>query len=221
LYYSCAALMQRRAGFTRPFFVHVLSCRTLTRYTKMVTRIDEDDSLFPCLTDCRRSHAGFGPRPFTNVSIANGGTLISNTRVDKNCKAGRQVVRNPPCRHHLHPEPSPLALLPTRRLQVFRGCKKIRRRRVIPIVGIFSIRNWPVNSATLNRRKDLGEQEALRGSPERMAPYRDRVAQHERNIQAIQKELKQFALVISRKSLVVSEVRGRQRRPLFLLTATD
>jgi hypothetical protein len=38
-------------------------------------------------------------------------------------------------------------------------------------------------------RKDLGEQEALRGSPERMAPYRDRVAQHERNIQAIQKEL--------------------------------
>ena len=38
-------------------------------------------------------------------------------------------------------------------------------------------------------RKDLAEQEALRGSPERLAPYRDRVGQHERNIQAIQKEL--------------------------------
>ena len=40
-------------------------------------------------------------------------------------------------------------------------------------------------------RKELAEQEAVRGgnSAERTAPYRDRVAVHERNLQAIQKEL--------------------------------
>jgi hypothetical protein len=42
-------------------------------------------------------------------------------------------------------------------------------------------------------RKDLAEQEAVRpgaaDSRDRVAPYKDRVAQHERNIQAIQKEL--------------------------------
>jgi len=38
--------------------------------------------------------------------------------------------------------------------------------------------------------KELAEQEAAKGGPsDRTAPYRDRVGQHERNIQAIQKEL--------------------------------
>lgn len=38
-------------------------------------------------------------------------------------------------------------------------------------------------------RKDLSEQQAAGASGDRVAPYRDRVGQHERNIQAIQKEL--------------------------------
>lgn len=39
-------------------------------------------------------------------------------------------------------------------------------------------------------RRDLAELEAQRGvSPDRLAPYRERVGQHERNIQAIQKEM--------------------------------
>ncbi len=39
-------------------------------------------------------------------------------------------------------------------------------------------------------KKDLAEQEAIRGAPnDRVVPYRERVGQHERNIQAIQKEL--------------------------------
>lgn len=38
-------------------------------------------------------------------------------------------------------------------------------------------------------RKDLSELQAAGSSNDRLAPYRDRVGQHERNIQAIQKEL--------------------------------
>ena len=38
-------------------------------------------------------------------------------------------------------------------------------------------------------RKELAEQEAARATPDRLAPYRERVGQHERNIQALQKEL--------------------------------
>ncbi len=38
-------------------------------------------------------------------------------------------------------------------------------------------------------KKELAEQEAQHASSDRVAPYRDRVGQHERNIRAIQKEL--------------------------------
>lgn len=40
-------------------------------------------------------------------------------------------------------------------------------------------------------RRDLAEQEAVRPAApaERLLPYRDRIGQHERNLQAIQKEL--------------------------------
>ena len=39
-------------------------------------------------------------------------------------------------------------------------------------------------------KKDLAEQESQRGgSADRLVPYRERVGQHERNIQAIQREL--------------------------------
>ena len=38
-------------------------------------------------------------------------------------------------------------------------------------------------------RKELAAQDAAHAGAERTAPYRDRIAQHERNLQALQKEL--------------------------------
>ena len=119
---------------------------------------------------------------------ANGGTLISNTRVDKNCKA---VVSGP---ESSMPPPPPRAKpvgasanpSPAGFPRVQEDTQRARdtdRRHILDQELAGEQRNLE------QARKDLGEQEALRGSPERMAPYRDRVAQHERNIQAIQKEL--------------------------------
>ena len=120
---------------------------------------------------------------------ANGGTLISNTRVDKNCKA---VVSGP--ESSMSPPPPPRAKSvgasanpsPAGFPRVQEDTQRARdtdRRHILDQELAGEQRNLE------QARKDLGEQEALRGSPERMAPYRDRVAQHERNIQAIQKEL--------------------------------
>ena len=120
---------------------------------------------------------------------ANGGTLISNTRVDKNCKA---VVSGP--ESSMSPPPPPRAKSvgasanpsPAGFPRVQEDTQRARdtdRRHILDQELAGEQRNLE------QARKDLSEQEALRGSPERMAPYRDRVAQHERNIQAIQKEL--------------------------------
>jgi hypothetical protein len=117
---------------------------------------------------------------------ANGGTLISNARVDKNCKA---VVSSPettvpapkarPAGAAANPTP---ATFP----RVAEDTQKARdgdRRHILDQELAGEQRNLE------QARKDLAEQEALRATPDRLAPYRDRVGQHERNIQAIQKEL--------------------------------
>lgn len=117
---------------------------------------------------------------------ANGGTLISNARVDKNCKA---VVSSPettvpapkarPAGAAANPTP---ATFP----RVAEDTQKARdgdRRHILDQEMAGEQRNLE------QARKDLAEQEALRATPDRLAPYRDRVGQHERNIQAIQKEL--------------------------------
>lgn len=118
---------------------------------------------------------------------ANGGTLISNTRVDKNCKA---VVSGP--ESSMPPPPKAKTVgassnpTPAGFPRVQEDTQKARdtdRRHILDQELAGEQRNLE------QARKDLAEQEALRGSPDRMAPYRDRVAQHERNIQAIQKEL--------------------------------
>lgn len=118
---------------------------------------------------------------------ANGGTLISNSRVDKNCKA---VVSGPESSMPPPPRAKPVGASanpsPAGFPRVQEDTQKARdtdRRHILDQELAGEQRNLE------QARKDLGEQEALRGSPERMAPYRDRVAQHERNIQAIQKEL--------------------------------
>jgi len=119
---------------------------------------------------------------------ANGGTLISNARVDKNCKA---VVSSP---ETTPPPPPPKAKpsgasanpTPAGFPRVQEDTQKARdgdRRLILEQELAGEQRNLE------QAKKDLSEQEALRGPADRLAPYRDRVGQHERNIQAIQKEL--------------------------------
>lgn len=117
---------------------------------------------------------------------ANGGTLISNTRVDKNCKA---VVSSPettlPAPKARAPgaaaNPSPAGFP-----RVQEDTQKARdgdRRHILE-------QELAGEQRSLEQaRKDFSEQEALRGPADRLVPYRERVGQHERNIQAIQKEL--------------------------------
>jgi hypothetical protein len=119
---------------------------------------------------------------------ANGGTLIANSRVDKNCKA---IVSGP---ESSMPPPSPRARpvgaaanpTPAGFPRVQEDAQKARdndRQHILE-------QELAGEQRSLEQaRRDLSEQEALRVSPDRLAPYRDRVAQHERNIQAIQREL--------------------------------
>jgi hypothetical protein len=125
---------------------------------------------------------------------ANGGILISNTRVDKNCKP---VVSGPessmpapkPKQPGAAANPSP-ASFP----KVQEDTQKARdtdRRRILEQEFSGEQRNLE------QAKKDLAEQESIRNGDERnyqktldrVQPYKDRVAQHERNIQQIQREL--------------------------------
>jgi hypothetical protein len=117
---------------------------------------------------------------------ANGGTTYSSSRLDKNCKAISSGPENAlPAPKAKQPgaaaNPTPSSFP-----RVQEDTQKARdgdRRHILDQELAGEQRNLE------QARKDLAEQEATRGSPERMAPYRDRVAQHERNIQAIQREL--------------------------------
>lgn len=125
---------------------------------------------------------------------ASGGTLISNTRVDKNCKA---VVSGPDSSLPApKARPSGAAANPTPAgfPRVQDDAQKSRdtdRRRILEQELAGEQRNLE------QARKELAEQEAIRtiderNSPrtiDRLQPYKDRVGQHERNIEAIQKEL--------------------------------
>jgi hypothetical protein len=127
---------------------------------------------------------------------ASGGTLISNTRVDKNCKP---VVTGPdsslpapkaktgPGGASANPSPAGFP-------KVQEDTQKSRdtdRRRILEQELAGEQRNLD------QAKKELAEQEAVRNGDERnyqrvidrVQPYKDRVAQHERNIQQIQREL--------------------------------
>lgn len=123
---------------------------------------------------------------------ASGGTLISNARVDKNCKA---IVSNPessPSAPKARSSASPATANPTPAgfPRVAEDTQKARdgdRRHILE-------QELAGEQRSLEQaRKELAEQEALRTAndsrQERILPYKDRVGQHERNIQAIQKEL--------------------------------
>ncbi|MDR0777277.1 MAG: DUF4124 domain-containing protein [Azonexus sp.] len=121
----------------------------------------------------------------------NGGTLISNTRVNKDCQA---VVLTPETAMPAPPPRSRSAARPTPAdfPRVAEDAQKARdgdRRLILEQELSGEQRNLA------QAKRDLADQESLRQPPEtpagvdRLAPYRDRVAQHERNIVAIQKEL--------------------------------
>ncbi|MDR1994656.1 DUF4124 domain-containing protein [Azonexus sp.] len=122
----------------------------------------------------------------------NGGTLISNTRVNKDCKA---VVSTPETAMPAPPpRPRSAAANPTPAdfPRVAEDAQKARdgdRRLILEQELSGEQRNLA------QAKRDLADQENLRQPPattagvDRLAPYRDRVAQHERNIVAIQKEL--------------------------------
>ncbi|MCL2523242.1 MAG: DUF4124 domain-containing protein [Betaproteobacteria bacterium] len=118
-----------------------------------------------------------------------GGTVIANARINDGCKA---VVMTP----ETTPPPRPPAVkTPANFPKVTEDAQKARDgdRRLI-LEQELSGEQRGLEQA----KRDLAEQEALHpvagaaAAPsgiDRLAPYRDRVAQHERNIAAIQKEL--------------------------------
>ena len=117
----------------------------------------------------------------------NGGTLISNAKVDKSCKA---IAASPETSMPAPRVKAPGAAAnptPSGFPKVQEDTQKARdgdRRHILE-------QELANEQRSLEQaKKDLAEQERTPGvTPERNAPYRDRVAQHERNIQAIQKEL--------------------------------
>jgi len=121
----------------------------------------------------------------------NGGTLISNTRVNKECQA---VVSTPETTLPAPPRPRSATANPTPAdfPRVAEDAQKARDkdRRMILEQELSGEQRHLAQA-----KRDLAEQESLREPPatpagvDRLAPYRDRVAQHERNIVAIQKEL--------------------------------
>ena len=123
-----------------------------------------------------------------------GGTLISNTKVNKNCKAvsssPESSVPAPKAR------PSGAAANPTpagfpRVQEDTQTARDTDRQRILEQEMTGEQRNLE------QAKKELVEQEAPRSgddknqqrAQERLQPYKDRISQHERNIQAIQKEL--------------------------------
>ena len=122
---------------------------------------------------------------------ANGGMLISNTRVDKSCKA---VVSSP---DSTLPAPKARASgaaanpSPAGFPRVQEDTQKARdtdRKRILE-------QELAGEQRSLDQaQRELAEQQSVRASEspaarDRVQPYKDRVAQHERNIVAIQKEL--------------------------------
>jgi len=122
---------------------------------------------------------------------ADGGTLISNNRVDKSCKP---VVTGPENTMRAPRAPSATATpTPANFPKVAEDQQKARdtdRKRILEQELAGEQKNLE------QAKRELADQEALKPGNEdkqrgldRLQPYKDRVAQHERNIAAITKEL--------------------------------
>jgi hypothetical protein len=124
----------------------------------------------------------------------NGGTLISNTKANKNCKAVSSSPESsmpaPKARSSgAAANPSPAGF--PRVQEDTQRARDTDRQRILEQEMAGEQRNLE------QAKKELAEQEAVRSGDEknyqrvldRLQPYKDRVSQHERNIQAIQKEV--------------------------------
>lgn len=124
---------------------------------------------------------------------ASGGTLISNSKVNKNCVAvsgGSDSSMAPPkARSGAAANPTPSSF--PRVQEDTQRARDTDRKRILEQEMAGEQRNLE------QAKKELAEQEAIRSGDERnyqrvldrLQPFKDRVSQHERNIEAIQKEL--------------------------------
>ena len=123
-----------------------------------------------------------------------GGTLISNTKVNKNCKAVSSSPESSMPAPKARSSGASANPTPAGFPRVQEDTQKARdtdRQRILEQEMAGEQRNLE------QAKKELAEQEAVRSGDEknyqrvldRLQPYKDRVSQHERNIQAIQKEL--------------------------------
>ena len=123
---------------------------------------------------------------------ASGGTLISNTRVDKSCKAVPVPPDSSMPGSRARPGGAAGNASPAGFPKVQEDTQKARdtdRKRILE-------QELAGEQRSLDQaQRELADQDSLRGRDgsaaalDRVQPYRDRVAQHERNIIAIQKEL--------------------------------
>lgn len=124
----------------------------------------------------------------------NGGTLISNTKVNKNCKVVSSSPESPISAPKARSSGAAATPTPAGFPRIQEDTQKARdtdRQRILEQELASEQRNLE------QARKDLAEQEAVRSGDEknyqrvldRLQPYKERVSQHERNIEAIQKEL--------------------------------
>jgi len=123
---------------------------------------------------------------------ANGGMLISNTRVDKSCKAvvlppdsSLPAPRTKPSGAAANPSPAGFP-------RVQEDAQKARdtdRKRILEQELAGEQRSLDQAQRELSDQDSLRGRDASASALDRLQPYRDRVAQHERNIIAIQKEL--------------------------------
>lgn len=124
-----------------------------------------------------------------------GTTLISNTRVDKSCKPVVTAADSSlPAPKSRAAAPGVAVPSPAGFPKVADDTQKARdndRRRILE-------QELAAEQKSLEAaKKDLAEQEAIRTGDERnyqrvldrLQPYKDRVAQHERNLEAIRKEI--------------------------------
>ncbi|MBS1143164.1 MAG: hypothetical protein H6R14_570 [Proteobacteria bacterium] len=117
---------------------------------------------------------------------AGGSTTYSSSKLDKNCKVISSGAENAMPAPKAKPAGAAANPSPAGFPRVQEDAQKARdgdRRHILE-------QELAGEQRSLEQaRKDLSEQQAAGASADRVAPYRDRVGQHERNIQAIQKEL--------------------------------
>ncbi len=116
---------------------------------------------------------------------ANGNTTYASARIEKSCKvisSGQEnAIPAPKARPGAAANPSPAGF--PRVQEDTQRARDGDRRHILEQELAGEQRNLEL------ARKELSEQLAAGSTGDRIAPYRDRVGQHERNIQAIQKEL--------------------------------